>query len=69
MLVLSRKVGQRVKIGDNVWVKVIRVNGETVRLGIEAPDGVIILREELTPQPSPDGVGQTDAKEPTSRVA
>ena len=47
MLVLTRKVGERVQIGPSVFVRVLRSNGGRVRLGIEAPRGVEILRDEL----------------------
>lgn len=47
MLVLSRRVGERVVIGDGITVTVTRVAGQRVMLGIEAPDGVRILRGEL----------------------
>lgn len=48
MLVLSRKKGQRVVIGNNVFVKVIEVRGDRVKLGFEGPDEVPIHREELS---------------------
>ena len=47
MLVLSRKVGQRIVIGDNITLVVNRVAGNRVTLGIEAPDDVHIMRGEL----------------------
>jgi len=47
MLVLSRKRGQTVIIGNDIRVVVQRVNGNRVTLGIEAPDHVHILRGEL----------------------
>ena len=47
MLVLSRKHGQEICIGDNILVKVIRVNGGRVRIAIEAPPDVRITRGEL----------------------
>lgn len=47
MLVLNRKVGERIWIGENISVTVVRVAGEGVRLGIEAPDELPIVREEL----------------------
>ena len=47
MLVLSRKVGQRLVIGDNITVTVTRISGNRVTIGIEAPDDVRILRGEL----------------------
>jgi len=47
MLVLSRKVGERVTIGDGVVVTVLEVKGRQVRLGFEAPPDVAIWRGEL----------------------
>jgi carbon storage regulator CsrA len=49
MLVLSRKVGQEIFIGDNVRITVTKVSGNRVTLGVEAPDHVRILRGELQP--------------------
>jgi len=47
MLVLSRKIGEKLVIGDNVTVVVSRVAGNRVTLGIEAPTDVRIIRGEL----------------------
>lgn len=47
MLVLSRKPGERLKIGMDVWVTVVEMRRGHVRIGIDAPDSVKILREEL----------------------
>jgi len=47
MLVLSRKVGERILIGQNITVTVVRVSGGGVRLGIEAPTDLPVVREEL----------------------
>jgi len=47
MLVLSRKETQRIKLGDEIVVTVVRVAGDKVRLGIEAPRDMLVLREEL----------------------
>lgn len=47
MLVLSRKPGERILIGDNVVVTIVRVTPNNVRIGIEAPRGLNIVREEL----------------------
>lgn len=47
MLVLSRKPGERILIGNDVSITVVRIGPNTVRLGIEAPDGIVIVREEL----------------------
>jgi len=47
MLVLSRKSGERIRIGDDVAITVVRIGPNTVLLGIEAPRDLSILREEL----------------------
>lgn len=47
MLVISRKRGERICLGDDVVVTVLEVVGSTVRLGIEAPDEVRIYRHEI----------------------
>jgi carbon storage regulator len=47
MLVLSRKHGEKIHIGDDVTITVVEVKGSQVRIGIEAPDDVAILRAEL----------------------
>ena len=49
MLVLSRKPSETIIIGDNIVLTVLRVEGNKVRLGIEAPGDVPILRGELKP--------------------
>lgn len=47
MLVLSRKVGERILIGEEISVTVVRLAGGVVRLGIEAPPHLPVLRDEL----------------------
>ncbi len=47
MLILTRRAGERVVIGEEVLVTVMEVSGQTVRLGIEAPRGLPIYREEI----------------------
>lgn len=51
MLVLTRKVGEAITIGDDIRVVVIGVDRGQVRIGIHAPADVRILREELINQP------------------
>lgn len=48
MLVLTRKAGEQIQIGDQIVVTVVRLLGGGVRLGIEAPDDARIVRGELT---------------------
>ena len=52
MLVITRKLGERLLIGDDIVVTVLEVNGQRVRLGIDAPASVPLLRGEL-PEPCP----------------
>jgi len=47
MLMLSRRAGERVMIGDEVTVTVVEISGQTVRLGISGPDEVPVYREEV----------------------
>lgn len=49
MLVLARKVGETVQLGDDVEIKVLSIRGNRIRLGIVAPADVKILRGELQP--------------------
>ena len=51
MLVLSRKHGQSLVIDGNTVVRVLEIRGNLVRLGIEAPEDVAVLRSELTGHP------------------
>jgi len=53
MLVLSRKEGERIRVGDSVLVTVVRLAGDKVRIGIEAPGNVSVLRDELEPHIAP----------------
>lgn len=47
MLVLSRKTNETIKIGDDIEIRILEVKGDTIRIGIEAPKSVDILRGEL----------------------
>jgi carbon storage regulator len=47
MLVLTRKVGEVIRIGDTITVRVLQARGSQVRLGVEAPSDVRIFREEI----------------------
>lgn len=47
MLVLSRKVNERVAIGSDIHITVLSVDGDKVKLGIEAPQSIRVFREEL----------------------
>jgi carbon storage regulator len=60
MLVLSRKQNERIRVGDSVVVTVVRVSGDKVRIGIEAPPEVRVLRDELEEQEQNLGVVTLD---------
>lgn len=47
MLVLSRKAGEHILIGDNIRITVVGIQGRQVRIGIEAPSEVPVFREEV----------------------
>lgn len=49
MLVLARKASEAIKIGEDITVKVIAIRGGQVKIGIEAPSGVRIVRVESRP--------------------
>ena len=48
MLVLTRKVNERIRVGDEITITVVRLGPGSVRLGIDAPGHMAIVREELT---------------------
>src|SRR3954469_5041214 len=48
MLVLTRKYQEKIRIGDNITITVLRTKGKAVRLGIEAPTNVPVIRGELS---------------------
>lgn len=47
MLVLTRKLGQSIRIGDEIEIVVLEVRGEQVRLGVRAPKDVVVHRKEI----------------------
>ncbi len=49
MLVLSRKTDESIQIGENVSIRILKVKGNQVRIGIEAPREVRVVRSELRP--------------------
>jgi carbon storage regulator len=65
MLVLTRKVGEGVKIDENIFVRIVQVKGKQVRLGIEAPKETRIQREELD-NPNPSAIDVNSEKSTSS---
>ena len=64
MLVLSRKSGEEIVIGDNIRLVVNRISGNRVTIGIKAPSDVHIVRGELN-----EFVQKTEPAEPQERLA
>ena len=67
MLVLSRKSGERILIGDDITLTIVRIGPNTVRLGIDAPRDMNIVREELCGQVTVDG--ELDSQKANSEPA
>jgi len=61
MLILSRRESERVHLGDDIILTIVRVNGDKVRIGVEAPAHIKILRTELerTSEVSPPVIEQS----------
>ncbi len=53
MLVIGRRENERIHIAENIVVTVVRIDGQTVRLAIDAPRDIPIRREEIRPRPRP----------------
>jgi carbon storage regulator CsrA len=68
MLVLTRKLQQQIKIGEQITVTILRVKGHTVRVGIEAPREVRVVRGEL-PRDGEVGEAETTIIETTFTVS
>jgi carbon storage regulator len=64
MLVLTRRVGESIRVGDKIVVTLVQAAAGKVRIGIEAPPETVILREELVdpnPAPPPVVIGAADS--------
>ncbi len=61
MLVLTRKVGQQIRIGEGIVVTVVRIQGDKVRIGIDAPADVCIHREEVRRRLQAEAATATEA--------
>jgi carbon storage regulator len=60
MLVLSRKLGEKIYIGENVCITVVDIDRGKIRLGIEAPRDVPIYRQEFLPSKGGEATAQED---------
>ena len=68
MLVLSRKQNERIRVGESVVVTIVRVNGDKVRIGIEAPSEMRVLRDELEIDAFGDVILEDDGVLPITRL-
>ena len=68
MLVLSRKQNERIRVGESVVVTIVRVNGDKVRIGIEAPSEMRVLRDELEIDALGDVILEEDGVLPISNL-
>jgi len=75
MLVLTRKYQEKIRIGDNITITVLRTKGKAVRLGIEAPANVPVIRGELSFERATERAAESvatvsfDEAEPLKRTA
>lgn len=60
MLVLTRKTGEQIRIGNDIVVTILEVVGNKVRVGIDAPDNISILRGELIRNTTPEELSIED---------
>ena len=47
MLILTRKIGEGIILGDDIRISIMEIRGKQIRIGIEAPQNVVVLREEI----------------------
>ncbi len=69
MLVLTRKSHEQIQIGDNITITILRVKGGAVRVGVDAPRTVTVLRKELEGRPAKHGLTQIDSVATSVAVA
>ena len=68
MLVLSRKPGERILVGNDVVITIVRIGPNTVRLGIDAPGHMNIVREELCDPATIEAAASQPSSNPDRRV-
>lgn len=69
MLILTRRVGETLIIGDNVSVTVLGVKGNQVRLGVNAPKEVSVHREEIYQRIQQEKIGDDDADDSEAQMS
>ena len=66
MLIVTRRPGEKVMIGDEIVVEVLEVSGQSVRIGIAAPRAIPVYREEIWDAVKQDAADAADAANGTS---
>lgn len=69
MLVLSRKAQEKIRIGDDITITIVKLKGKTVRVGIEAPASTPVLRGELSFEGEPDRQPPKPQRKPTRNAS
>lgn len=63
MLILTRKLGEKINIGDDITVTLLEIKGKQVKLGIEAPRNVEIHRQEIYEKIREENIGSSDVSD------
>ena len=69
MLILTRKVGERLAIGDDISVTLLEIKGSQVKLGIEAPKSVEVHRQEIYQKIRAENVSSSNIESPDLSLA
>tara|TARA_Y100000590_G_scaffold200073_1_gene227248 strand:- start:62 stop:298 length:237 start_codon:yes stop_codon:yes gene_type:complete len=69
VLILTRRVGEALMIGDNTKIVILGVKGSQIRLGIDAPKDVIVHREEIYTKIKDDNEKDESSSDPDDKVA
>jgi flagellar assembly factor FliW len=69
VLILTRKIGESILVGDNIRLVVLEIRGRQIRLGIEAPSDIVVLREEIAQRLSDENLRASSFQYPEVRQA
>ena len=69
MLILSRKIDEKIKIGEDITITLIDVHGDQVKIGVEAPKNVKVFRQEVFDAIQKENKAAVANTEQTSKVA
>lgn len=69
MLILTRKLGERLAIGDDISITLLEIRGSQVKLGIEAPKSVVVHRQEVYERIRDENVTSSEVRSPDVSLA